>query len=140
MSSPKQNTFIFAFLMIITQIIISVMHALFIRTEPQVSDSLDYSLMSFNLLIPFLLAFLTIAGFGLIFSYNKMLIKSGLGFTFFITAFVIEYYPLINAFWTKTQIMSISTTNFSDSSDTYPFYLTRASNISTSSSNYFNNL
>lgn len=51
------------------------------------------------------MSILTVIGFGLIFSYNKKLIWSGLGYTFFITAFVLQFYPLINAFWTKTQIM-----------------------------------
>lgn len=59
------------------------------------------------------------SGFGLVLSYLKRLLWSGIGFTFFITAFCIEMYPLVNAFWTKTRIQNndivsdFSTTNFS---------------------------
>jgi hypothetical protein len=72
---------------------------------------------------------LTVLGFGLIFSYNKKLIFSGLGFALFIFAFVIQYYPLINAFWTKTQIMgetihNVPTPEF-NKDIWYPYYLTR---------------
>lgn len=45
-------------------------------------------------------------GFGLVISYLKRLIWSGLGFTLFITAFSIELYPLINQLWSKTNIYS----------------------------------
>lgn len=46
------------------------------------------------------------AGFGLLFGYSRRLAWSGIGFTFFITAFCIEVYPLVNSFWTKTAIQS----------------------------------
>ncbi len=69
-------------------------------------------------------------GFGLLFSYNKKLIWSGLGYTFFITAFVLQLYPLINAFWLKTQIMgeTIRGTTlplFSDDDKSMPYFLSR---------------
>jgi hypothetical protein len=75
---------------------------------------------------------MTVLGFGLIFSYNKRLLWSGLGYTFFITAFVIQLYPLINAFWTKTQIMgstvrTFAVSSFNDADYTYPYYLNRDS-------------
>lgn len=57
------------------------------------------------------------------FGYTKRLIWSGIGFTFFITAFCIEVYPLINDFWTKVQLQSISTTDFSDANKMYNLYL-----------------
>jgi hypothetical protein len=44
------------------------------------------------------------AGFGLLFGYTRKLVWSGIGFNFFILAFCIVFYPLINDFWTKTQI------------------------------------
>jgi hypothetical protein len=40
----------------------------------------------------------------LLFSYNKRLIFSGLGFTLLITCLTVEWYFLINAFWTKANI------------------------------------
>ena len=75
------------------------------------------------------IAFATVLGFGLIFSYNKKLLFTGLGFALFIFAFVIQYYPLINAFWTKTQIMGetvqgVTTPSF-NKDIWYPYYLTR---------------
>lgn len=75
---------------------------------------------------------MTVLGFGLIFSYNKRLLWSGLGYTFFITAFVLQLYPLINAFWTKTQIMgstvrTFGVSSFNDADYTYSYYLNRDS-------------
>lgn len=75
---------------------------------------------------------MTVVGFGLIFSYNKRLLWSGLGYTFFITAFVLQLYPLINAFWTKTQIMGsvvggVNVSSFRDANDTYAYFLNRYS-------------
>lgn len=50
------------------------------------------------------LAFLTVLGFGLVFSYLKRLTWSGVGYALLITALCVEFYPLANAFWTKTRI------------------------------------
>lgn len=46
------------------------------------------------------------SGFGLLFGYTRRLAWSSIGFTFFILAFSIEVYPLVNDFWTKTGIQS----------------------------------
>jgi hypothetical protein len=114
--------------MIVTQVIIIVMHAIYIRPDRAATAAsgaaLTYPLVSVRNGIPYVLALLVIPGFGLIFSYNKKLIWSGLGFTFFITAFVLEFYPLINTFWLKTQILSTSTTGFQDSDKKVTFNLT----------------
>jgi len=110
------------------------MHAIYIRPEKSAKNPTPtpisptvlttYPLISFTNAIPYLLALLVIPGFGLIFSYNKKLIWSGLGFTFFITAFVLELYPLINTFWLKTQILSNSTTGFGQNDLIATFNLT----------------
>jgi hypothetical protein len=78
------------------------------------------------------MSIMTVLGFGLIFSYNKRLLWSGLGYTFFITAFVLQLYPLINTFWTKTQIMgsfvkNLPVTSFNDADYTNPYYINRDS-------------
>jgi hypothetical protein len=58
----------------------------------------------------------------------KRLTSSGIGFTFFITAFCIEFYPLINDFWTKARIdYSLTPIYFQNTS--YELYLANA-NIS----------
>lgn len=44
------------------------------------------------------------SGFGLVLSYLKRLIWSGLGFTLFITAFSIQFYPLVNYLWRTAKI------------------------------------
>ncbi len=49
-------------------------------------------------------ALLAVVGFGLIFSYNKRLLWSGLGFNLLIVAIVIQFYPLMNAFWSRTRL------------------------------------
>ena len=55
-------------------------------------------------------------GFGLLFGYTKKLIWSGIGFNFFILAFCLEYYPLVNDFWTRTGIQSNNNPQISFSS------------------------
>jgi hypothetical protein len=61
-------------------------------------------------------------GFGLVLSYLKRLLWSGLGFTFFITALAVEVYPLINNFWTRVRIHSTPThTDFN--TDGYQLFL-----------------
>ena len=52
------------------------------------------------------------------------MIWSGIGFTFFITGFCIEVYPLVNDFWTKVGLQSNnSTPNFDFSNKTFNLYL-----------------
>lgn len=99
MGRPLTNNRIFGVLMVITLIIFSTMHGIYIRPLNQATNG---SLTLLGYMMPLIMAIMTILGFGLIFSYTRRLLYSGLGFTFFITAFVILFYPLINAFWTKT--------------------------------------
>jgi hypothetical protein len=49
----------------------------------------NYALIGLNILIPFIMALVIAVGFSLIFSYNRRLMFTGLGFCFFIFAFVI---------------------------------------------------
>lgn len=77
---------------------------------------------------------MTVIGFGLIFSYNKKLLWSGLGYTFFIMAFVIQLYPLVNEFWTKVHLMGKNiqgntVSSFSDSNYSWAYYLNRDSMV-----------
>jgi hypothetical protein len=55
----------------------------------------------------------------------KRLVWSGIGFTFFITAFCIEFYPLINDFWTKARINHSATPIYYTDSN-YELYLANA--------------
>jgi hypothetical protein len=52
------------------------------------------------------------AGFGLYFSYLKNMLWSGLGFTLLITSLVLQWYVLVNAFWSKANL-GTNSTNFS---------------------------
>lgn len=104
MPTPKTNSVIFGVLMIFAQASIAALNGVFIRPVDQNAASL-LALSPETFFQPVAIALATVLGFGLIFSYNKKLLFSGLGFALFIFAFVIQYYPLINAFWTKTQIM-----------------------------------
>jgi hypothetical protein len=71
----------------------------------------------------------------MVFSYLKRLIWSGIGFTFLITAFCIELYPLVNDFWVKTAIIpSNSSINFQTTS--YQLYL---SNVNMPSNQIYGN-
>ena len=45
-----------------------------------------------------------LVGFGLVLSYLKEMFWTGVGFALMITALCIVYYPIANAFWTKTRI------------------------------------
>ena len=104
MAKPNTNSMIFGVIMIITQVVIATMNGVFIRPIEQ--NNATATTMPYKALFePFVVALLTVLGFGLIFSYNRKLLFTGLGFAFFIFAFVLQLYPLINAFWTKTQIM-----------------------------------
>lgn len=49
------------------------------------------------------------SGFGLYFSYVKNMLWSGLGFTFFITAGVLQWYVVVNAFWSKANVQVANT-------------------------------
>jgi len=121
---------IFGVLMLISQIIIAAMNGVFIRPIEQNTASL-VSLSPLAFFQPLAIALATVLGFGLIFSYNKKLLFSGLGFALFIFAFVVQYYPLINAFWTKTQLMGETVHNVPlpefNNDIWYPYYLSRGS-------------
>ena len=71
------------------------------------------------------------AGFGALFAYNLRLVWSGLGFTLLITCMTVQWYFLINAFWTKVNIGNQGT-QFSSASATWFIYLTNESITSSS--------
>jgi hypothetical protein len=115
MPRPETNSRIFAGLMIVTQIILATMHGVYMRPVLQATTALTVA----GFWQPFLMALVTILGFGLIFSYNKRLLWSGVGFTFFITAFILQLYPLINSFWINTTLIGdtvqgVTTPRFDD--------------------------
>ena len=66
-------------------------------------------------------------GFGLLFGYTKKLVWSGIGFNFFILAFCLEFYPLINDFWTRTGIQNLNNPQitFSSSKEYFLFLANR---------------
>jgi hypothetical protein len=136
MPSPKTNSMVFGVLMIFTQICLATFNGVFIRPIDQNTATGGAAIVPQYLFQPIAIAFVTVLGFGLIFSYNKKLLFSGLGFTLFIFAFVIQYYPLINAFWTKTQIMGDYVANTPtpqfNSNVWYSYFLTRGSGYSVS--------
>lgn len=112
MAHPSTNSRVFAGLMIFSVIVLATMHGVFMRPFEQnniQSVLLNAALLNYipvkGFFQPLVTALVVVLGFGLIFSYNRKLLFSGLGFTFFIFAFVLQYYPLVNAFWTKTQIL-----------------------------------
>lgn len=69
---------------------------------------------------PLIISFASTLGLGLLFSYNKRLILSGLGFSLFINAYSLQYYPLINALLSKARLFS---TEVVDSEPDQTFYL-----------------
>jgi hypothetical protein len=79
---------------------------------------------------PLAISFASTLGFGLLFSYNKRLLLSGLGFSLFINAYALQYYPLISALWAKAKLF---TADAMDSSSTLIFFL---SNHGVSASSY----
>lgn len=136
MPSPKTNSIVFGVFMIITQVILATFNGVFIRPIDQNSNTNGAPIYPQDMFQPIAIALVTVLGFGLLFSYNKKLLFSGLGFTLFIFAFVVQYYPLINAFWTKTQIMGenvqfVSTPQF-NSNVWYSYFLNRGSSIAVS--------
>lgn len=129
MARPTINARIFGVLMIFTQIVLAILHGIFIRPVMQATTG---NLSNSSIYEPMIVSIMTVLGFGLIFSYNKRLLWSGLGYTFFIAAFCLQLYPLINAFWTKTQIMgpivrTFPVSSFNNVDSTYPYYINRDS-------------
>ena len=102
----SKNNLVFVIAMVVVQIVIATMTAIYIRVDHVQKMSIDYQTIGFNLLLPFIMALVIVVGFSLIFSYNKKMLFNGIGFSFFIFAFVIQFYPLVNAIWTKTKILS----------------------------------
>jgi hypothetical protein len=105
----SKNNLVFVIAMVVVQIVIVTMTAIYIRVDYVQNMPIyyqTYRTIGFNLLLPFIMALVIVIGFSLIFSYNKKMLFSGIGFSFFIFAFVIQFYPLVNAIWTKTKILS----------------------------------
>lgn len=96
------------------------MHGLYIRPIDQAVQPVTPIMF----IKPFILAITLLLGFGLLFSYNKRLIFSGVGFTFFIFAYSLQLYPLVNGFWSKVGVFDEFA---SDSAEQHPFYLSRFS-------------
>ena len=69
----------------------------------------------------------------MVFGYTKRLAWSGIGFNLFITALCLEYYPLINDFWTRTQISQQNSPllNFSYDRRYYNLYLANRDTLPT---------
>jgi len=86
----RRNNLIFAIIIVPLQVIIVVMHSIYIKVDNGFSETPKfYAFIGFNLLLPFIMAFVILWGFALIFSYNHKLLFTGIGFSFFIFAFVI---------------------------------------------------
>jgi hypothetical protein len=65
---------------------------------------------------------------------------SGIGFTFFILAFSIEVYPLINDFWTKTGIQSNNVAlDFSNGNKDYNIFLSDRETATGGTATYYGN-
>ncbi len=94
-------------MMIIFQIFICIIHGIFIRPQAVNFNTLNTIPVAITPPLPLILSFASTLGFGLLFSYNKRLILSGLGFSLFINAYVLQYYPVIHAFWSKTKVFTI---------------------------------
>jgi hypothetical protein len=77
----------------------------------------------------------------LLFGYTRRLAWSGIGFTFFITAFCIEVYPLINDFWTKTGIQSNNSPSldFTKGNKYYNLYLSDRETALSGAATYYGN-
>ena len=86
--------------------------------------------------------FIIYQGFGLVFSYLKRLSWSGIGFAFLITAICVEFYPLVNAFWTKAQLQKNPTqTSFNGSTNGSVYFSLFLSNLEiTAGANYANTI
>lgn len=126
----RRNTIVFGIMMVLSQIGFSIVYGVTFQIN---SSVINIS----SILTVIALAILVIGGkknlnigFGLIFSYMKRLVWSGIGFTFFITAFCIEFYPLINDFWTKTRINN-SPTSIYFQDTRYELYLSNSNIPST---------
>ncbi len=76
----------------------------------------------------------------MLFGYTRRLAWSGIGFTFFIIAFCIEVYPLINDFWTKTGIQSNnSPLDFSEANKYYNIFLSDRETATEGKATYYGN-
>jgi hypothetical protein len=76
-----------------------------------------------------------------LFGYTRRLAWSGIGFTFFITAFCIEVYPLVNDFWTKTGLQSNNSPalNFSWDNKNYNLFLSDRDTSPTGQTSFYGN-
>jgi hypothetical protein len=59
-----------------------------------------------SIIKPFIISIASVLGLGLILSYRKKLLFTGIGYAFFINAFVLQYYPLVNALFTQTKFFT----------------------------------
>ena len=90
--------------MLISQTAFSILYSFLYSVETQVVSTtaiLNAVLMALLVTVG---TFENHVGFGLVLSYLKRLIWSGLGFTLFITAFSIQFYPLVNYLWRTANI------------------------------------
>ena len=127
----RRNSKIFGILTIMLHIIACFMYGFYFKL-PTESTSATFE----PLFLLFCHAVLVVVGtlnpnlgFGLLFSYMKKLVFTGLGFSLLITALSIEIYFMMNCFWNKATIMytAESTTEFKDIDKTYNLYLTNLS-------------
>ena len=102
----------------VSQIVIIIVNGIYIR--PIIQNDTKFKIDSFTFFGPIVISIASTLGFGLLFSYHKRLIISGLGFSLFINAYALQYYPLISALWTQTKIFKEYTM---DSEVEKPFFL-----------------
>ena len=88
-----------------SQIVICIIHGIFIRPDKQ-NPIYDFPIPPSSFFIPVVISIGSTLGLGLLFSYNKKLIISGLGYSLFINAYMLQYFPLINSLWSKSKIFS----------------------------------
>jgi len=91
---------IFGILTVAFQIAAGLLYGFLIRpqrTTPQGNPTFDAATILNPVFMTCCYAILVVAGFGLLISFLKRIVWSGIGFTLFITAFTLEYYFLINA-------------------------------------------
>lgn len=90
--------------MLISQTAFSILYSFLYSTGTQVVSTTAVVNAVLMALLVTVGTFASHVGFGLVLSYLKRLIWSGLGFTLFITAFSIQFYPLVNYLWRTANI------------------------------------
>lgn len=122
----RRNNLIFAILTVILHIIACFMYGFFIVVPSQLTNGsfVPIFIVFAHGLLVVVGKFIINVGFGLLFSYIRRLLWTGMGFTLLITALSIEFYLMINVFWTKADVNNNSQTYFADEDKTYSIYLT----------------